>query len=104
MRIACFGGAVGGGHRIEAAPAGPLSSTPSEVRKNGRMVSPDTVGELVDESREIDGRHVPACAVRGLCTYRRLHGGQPAAALAVLPAGACAREPAELANVRRPGP
>ena len=38
-------------------PARPLSSTPSAVRKNGRMVSPETGRQLVDEGREIDRRH-----------------------------------------------
>ena len=37
-----LGGAVGGGDRIEAAGR-LLFSTPSAVRKNGRMVSPETV-------------------------------------------------------------
>ena len=54
-------------HRVSAArsaavtgsklPARPLSSTPSEVRKKGRIVSPETRRELVDESRKIDRRH-----------------------------------------------
>ena len=53
-----LGGAVGRGDRIEAA-AEPLFSTPSEVRKNGRIASPDTVASSVDKGSKINGSHAP---------------------------------------------
>ena len=72
-----FGGAIGRGYRIEGA-AGLLSSTPSAVRKNGRMVSPDTVAKLIDEAREIDCRHVapfPAIDFEAACGDSRVRSG-----------------------------
>ncbi len=54
-----LGGMVGGGDRVKTPPR-PLSSTLSAVRKNGRMVSPETSAKSIEEVREVHGRHAGA--------------------------------------------
>ena len=60
--------------------AEPLSSTPSEVRKNGRIASPDDGRELVDEGGKIDGGHVGAVRVGALGLTKSSGGGNCRAA------------------------
>ena len=81
-------------------PRRPLSSMLSAVRKNGRMVSPDTDRELVHESRKVDRRHAPRPHRRHHSTYRRLQCPATAARLAG-PAAPCdLRSPARARPAR----
>ena len=86
-------------------PRASCSRPSSAVRKNGRMVSPDARGELVDEAGEIDGRHtlLPTHSPNNLRLtepegYRRVHpaAGRTLRKLAAL----CAARKSRAANLQ----
>ena len=65
-----FGGAIGGGHRIEMPGRSLVVDADGGAEKRQDGLAGDR-GKLFDECRKIDCRHVPA-APRTDLTYRRV--------------------------------
>ncbi len=107
VRIAVFGGAVGGGDGIEAARTALVLDASSAVRKNGRMVSPETEASSFTKAAKVDRRHAarPHSSVAP-STYRRPAERGNRLWSAVTPAGAVRqldRGSASARPVKRPG-